>query len=137
MKLTIDKMKHTTDSPAIDTAKKAAALALIATLGWALAGRPASADRSNGPGEDTKTLGARQVRVYHEDFDGAEEAAALAVGTGDIDIKVYDENGNLVAADTKSDNVPIVNWTPAWTGPFTIKVINATHHRVAYSLRIR
>ncbi len=43
-------------------------------------------------------------------------------GIADLDIRVYDENGNLVAADTLNDDVPEVDITPAWTGPFRVEV---------------
>ncbi|MET0648842.1 MAG: hypothetical protein ABW208_19710, partial [Pyrinomonadaceae bacterium] len=40
----------------------------------------------------------------------------------DIDIVVYDENGNQVASDTSRDDKPVVSVTPRWTGQFRIKV---------------
>jgi hypothetical protein len=41
----------------------------------------------------------------------------------DFDIKIYDENGNLVASGTQSGGADeSVTITPAWTGPFRIVV---------------
>jgi len=41
----------------------------------------------------------------------------------DFDIKIYDENGNLVAKGTRSgSDDESVTITPAWTGPFRIVV---------------
>ena len=41
----------------------------------------------------------------------------------DFDIKIFDENGNLVASGTRSGSQDeVVYITPLWTGPFTIKV---------------
>lgn len=40
----------------------------------------------------------------------------------DIDIKVFDDNNNLVAIDEKKDATPIVTISPRWSGKFTIKV---------------
>lgn len=40
----------------------------------------------------------------------------------DLDIKVYDENDNQVASDTKVDDLPVVRVTPKWTGQFRFKV---------------
>lgn len=43
-------------------------------------------------------------------------------GIADLDIRVYDENNNLVAADTLDDDVPEVDIAPRWTGPFRVEV---------------
>jgi len=40
----------------------------------------------------------------------------------DLDISVYDENGNQIASDTEVDDVPMVSVTPRWTGAFRIQV---------------
>ena len=40
----------------------------------------------------------------------------------DIDIKVFDENGNSVAEDKAVDALPVVEVQPKWTGEFRIKV---------------
>jgi len=42
---------------------------------------------------------------------------------GDIDLELYDENGNLIASDTETDAIPVVEVTPQWDGPFVINVI--------------
>ncbi|ASC71194.1 hypothetical protein XM38_021460 [Halomicronema hongdechloris C2206] len=42
---------------------------------------------------------------------------------GDMDLELYDENGNLIDSDTETDAMPIVEVTPQWDGPFTINVI--------------
>lgn len=44
---------------------------------------------------------------------------------GDIDLVLYDENGNLVDSDREYDDNPIVGVTPSWTGSFQVKVIMA------------
>jgi len=41
----------------------------------------------------------------------------------DIDLKVYDDNGNIVASDTKTDDKPMVQVSPKWTANFNIQVI--------------
>ena len=43
------------------------------------------------------------------------------VGTSDVDIKLYDENMNLIDKDTSFDNVPEVDVSPKWNGNFTIQ----------------
>lgn len=41
---------------------------------------------------------------------------------GDIDLRIYDENNNLVASDTKVDDNPMVAVSPKWTGSFRLRV---------------
>lgn len=45
-------------------------------------------------------------------------------GDTDLDLYVYDSNGNLIASDTDYTDDCYVNWVPAWTGRYTIKVVN-------------
>lgn len=40
----------------------------------------------------------------------------------DVDIKLYDENNNLIAEDNKADDLPVVRVTPRWTGRFRVQV---------------
>jgi hypothetical protein len=42
----------------------------------------------------------------------------------DLDMWLYDENGNLIDSDTDSDNIPMVQVTPRWAGKFFIKVVS-------------
>lgn len=44
-------------------------------------------------------------------------------GIRDLDIRVYDENNNLVAKDTLNDDVPEVDIAPKWSGPFRVEVV--------------
>jgi len=39
----------------------------------------------------------------------------------DLDLRLYDENGNLVSSDNSSDDIPVVSVTPSWSGQFQIK----------------
>ena len=43
----------------------------------------------------------------------------------DIDLRVYDENGNLVNSDTGADDYPLVKVSPRWSGQFQVKVTMA------------
>ena len=45
-------------------------------------------------------------------------------GVTDLDLFVYDQNGNLIDADTDSTDQCIVSVKPLWTGQFTIVVVN-------------
>lgn len=59
-------------------------------------------------------------------FWGEELAEILASGDGDsdLDLYVYDNNGNLVAYDNDYTDDCYVRWVPARTGSFTIKIHN-------------
>src|SRR5437016_4527949 len=64
--------------------------------------------------------------VYHMTFRGNEVARILVDGdhTTDLDLIVCDELGNVVASDMDLTDTCLVEWTPRWTGSFTVKVIN-------------
>jgi hypothetical protein len=59
-------------------------------------------------------------------FVGGEYARVEVRGDGDTDLDcfVYDENGGLIDRDTDRTDYCILDWTPAWTGPFTLKIVN-------------
>ncbi len=41
---------------------------------------------------------------------------------GDVDMWIYDENNREIDSDVRSDDMPICDVSPKWTGKFTIKV---------------
>jgi len=43
----------------------------------------------------------------------------------DLDLVLLDERGNEISKDTSTDDIPIVNARPKWTGRFTLRVIMA------------
>jgi len=57
----------------------------------------------------------------------------------DVDIDVYDQNGNLIDGDNDSSNVAVADVTPQWTGTFYIVVTlydskyNGAHVFVEYA----
>jgi hypothetical protein len=72
-----------------------------------------------------------QVKAYDTDlyrvrFNGGEIAKVAALGDGDtdLDLYVYDENGNLIVKDDDRTDQCYVQWTPKWTGVFVIKIKN-------------
>lgn len=76
---------------------------------------------------------ATRERVLGKDIDSykikfwAKELAEICVsgdGDTDLDLYVYDENGNLIESDTDYTDECVVRWVPAWTGNFIIKIVN-------------
>lgn len=63
---------------------------------------------------------------YDTRFYGGERAEIELDGRdySDLDLFVYDENGNLVASDTDSLDLCYATWTPRRTGNFRVEVVN-------------
>jgi hypothetical protein len=82
--------------------------------------------RVGGPGRKVTSVKARATDTYTITFRGGEQASILVNGDGDtdLDLYVYDENGNLVASDADATDTCLCQWTPRWTGQFTVKVRN-------------
>ena len=71
-------------------------------------------------------VNARSYTYYYCQF-WANEIAEIAVsgdGDTDLDLYVYDENGNLIDSDTDYSDDCYVSFVPAWTGTFAIKIVN-------------
>lgn len=71
------------------------------------------------------------VRAYSSDsyscsFIANRVAEILVSGDGDtdLDVYVYDSNGNLIDSDTDWTDDCYLRWVPRWTGRYTIKVVN-------------
>lgn len=71
-------------------------------------------------------VAARRTDMYDITFRGGESAIVYIEGDGDtdLDLYVYDENGNLICDDTDYTDRLLCSWNPRWTGPFRIKVEN-------------
>ena len=74
-----------------------------------------------------------QDRVYGKDyvqyqvkFWANELAEIIVVGDGDndLDLYVYDQNGNLIASDADYTDQCVCRWVPAWTGTFIVRIVN-------------
>lgn len=72
-------------------------------------------------------------RVYGKDYTDytakfwANELAEVVVigdGDNDLDLYIYDQNGNLIASDTDYTDQCVCRWVPSWTGSFTIRIVN-------------
>lgn len=69
-------------------------------------------------------------------FGGGSRAYVAVNGDGDtdLDLYIYDENGNLIAKDDDHLDRCVVEWYPKWTGPFVIKVKNRGNVYNNYSI---
>lgn len=76
--------------------------------------------------------------TYTVTFKGGEEATVLVSGDGDtdLDLYIYDENGNLIESDTDSLDTMLCSWTPKWTGKFKIKIKNLGSVKNYYTMWI-
>ncbi len=71
-------------------------------------------------------VNAYSVKTYTIDFYGGEYAEVAIVGDGDtdLDLFIYDENGNLIASGESYSDAEVVGFTPRWTGTFIVEVHN-------------
>jgi hypothetical protein len=114
---------------------------LAEAKGWAK-GNPqlvALIDAEAGKHTSTGTLGATTGPVVHHDkvfarhyddfvvsFYAGELARVAVIGDGDtdLDLYIYDANGNLIVADTDYTDQCLVQFVPRWTGTFRVRVVN-------------
>lgn len=63
---------------------------------------------------------------YRCDFWANELAEVTVIGDGDtdLDLYIYDSNGNLITKDDDLIDTCLCRWVPAWTGTFVIKIVN-------------
>ena len=63
---------------------------------------------------------------YTAKFWANELAEVIVIGDGDndLDLYIYDANGNLIASDTDYTDQCVCRWVPSWTGAFTIRIVN-------------
>lgn len=71
-------------------------------------------------------VSAHSYIIYTIAFRGNELAEIVVNGDHDtdLDLYVYDENGNLIASDTDYTDICYVSFYPRWTGAFYVKVVN-------------
>lgn len=63
---------------------------------------------------------------YYAKFWANELAEVIVIGDGDtdLDVYIYDENGNCIVSDTDYTDQCVCRWVPSWTGSFTIRIVN-------------
>jgi hypothetical protein len=108
------------------------ALTMFASLGHAAA----QADPLGGAKQQTTSVVAGGTDTYRLMLMGGEDTIIRVRGDGDtdLDLLVYDENGNLVASDVNLGDSCTVHMRPRWTGPFIIKVVNRGSVYNAYTI---
>lgn len=96
----------------------------------------AARGRVGGPGRDTGWVGARSTTTYNITFRGGERAAVWANGPGrtDLDMYVYDQNGNLICRHIDYSDRMSCFWTPRWTGTFTVQIRNLGNVGVSFNV---
>ena len=79
-----------------------------------------------GPKGQRDRVYGKDVNSYQVKFWAGELAEVCVSGDGDtdLDLYVFDENGNQIGSDTDYTDECVVRWVPAWTGTFIIKVVN-------------
>jgi len=55
-------------------------------------------------------------------------------GNSDLDLYIYDENGNVIVADTDYSDDCYVSWYPRWTGNYLIRVVNTGTYRNYFTI---
>ena len=91
---------------------------------------------AGGPKFHRDVIGARRTDTYRVAFRGGESARIVVSGDGDsdLDLYVYDENGNLVCKDDDDTDDMVCGWNPRWTGQFRIEIKNRGGIANAYRL---
>ncbi len=82
--------------------------------------------RSGGPMRANDRVLGGYTDTWKITFRGGETAYVCVIGDGDtdLDLYVYDENGNFITSDTDGTDNCVVSFNPKWTGVFYIKIKN-------------
>lgn len=85
-----------------------------------------SRGRVSGPGVHQDVVMDTSFDTYNVRLNGDELAKIAISGDGDtdLDLFVYDQNDNEVCSSTSSGDDEYCEFTPSWTGDFTVKVKN-------------
>lgn len=80
----------------------------------------------NGPSRHYDSVNGNSTDSYNISFVANQLAEILVSGDGDtdLDLFVYDSNGNLIESDTDYTDDCYVRWVPKWTGRYIVKIVN-------------
>ncbi|MDP1563457.1 MAG: hypothetical protein Q8M16_18910 [Pirellulaceae bacterium] len=111
-----------------------AALVSVSVLGIS----SAAADPVGGPKADHTRVEANSTDVFKVDCWGDEVTAFRIQGDGDtdLDLYVYDEDGNLISSGTGYSDREEVQVRPHYRQTMTIKVVNRGNVYNAYSIQV-
>jgi hypothetical protein len=86
----------------------------------------ATLGRWEGPIRHRDRVLARHRDDYVMTFRAGQVARVGVVGDGDtdLDLYIYDENGNLITKDDDGTAECLVAFTPRWTGKFRVRIVN-------------
>lgn len=89
-------------------------------------GSQATRGRVGGPGEKYSYVVGNGTDSYEISFISGELAEIGVKGDGDtdLDLIVYDSNGNLIVQDVDYTDTCYVSWVPSWTGRYFVKIVN-------------
>jgi hypothetical protein len=99
---------------------------LLSAIGDVEKANQATRGRVGGPGEKYSYVYGYSNDYYDVRFIAGELAEIAVRGDGDtdLDLYVFDSNGNMVAKDDDYTDRCFVSWVPLWTGRFTVKIVN-------------
>ncbi|MDR3153751.1 MAG: hypothetical protein LBW85_05630 [Deltaproteobacteria bacterium] len=85
-------------------------------------------------GENHDRVNPYDTDFYNVRYRGGEIARATAIASGDydIDLYVYNGDGQLVAYDNDSTSIGICSWVPSYTRNYSLRVKNTTGSYVYY-----
>ncbi len=101
--------------------------AVLAMVADARAEATRTRGRVGGPSQRVRVVSANsRFFVRNVNFYGGQPARVWLAGDGDTDLDLYiwDENGNRICASLGAWDRESCSWTPRWTGAFTIEVRN-------------
>ncbi|MBL7110437.1 MAG: hypothetical protein ISS19_00670 [Bacteroidales bacterium] len=86
----------------------------------------ASRGRVGGPGYVIDKVNGEEANMYAVEFTGGDAAEAAVVGDGstDLDLYIFDEDGNLIVLDEDAGDECYVMWKPRSTGVYVITILN-------------
>jgi hypothetical protein len=79
-----------------------------------------------GPRQGLHAVNSKSTDSFQLAFTAGRLAEIVVSGDGDtdLDLYVYDANGNLITYSEDYSDDCYVSWVPKWTGAYTIKIVN-------------
>jgi hypothetical protein len=99
---------------------------MIATIDELEGSTTASRGKIGAPIRSVTSVQARSIDSYTIPFEGGRIARIVVDGDNDTDLDcyLYDEYGNAVVRDADYSDTCVLQWTPRWSGDFTLRIRN-------------